>query len=161
MFPSGSVALVMVAHLSHAVPSATCPILRENYREIESRLMSSLVHLMRCLMKADFARAMRGYASRPAKGECPKWVTKQTSRDVCVTSALPPIADIRRMSWHVRFVPIADISARLVIPCSSRHRKSGHQPSCRRRSSRAPRGLWESAATSRWSLLSFPRWHSA
>jgi hypothetical protein len=21
----------------------------------------------------------------------------------------PPIADIRRMSWHVRFVPIADI----------------------------------------------------
>jgi hypothetical protein len=74
MFPSGSVALVMVAHLSHAVPSATCPILRENYREIESRLMSSLVHLMRCLMKADFARAMRGYASRPAKGECPKWV---------------------------------------------------------------------------------------
>ena len=71
MFPSGSVALVMVAHLSHAVPSATCPILRENYREIESRLMSSLVHLVRCLMKADFARAMRGYASRPAKGECP------------------------------------------------------------------------------------------
>jgi len=36
--------------------------------------MSSLLHLMRCLMKADFARAMRGYASRPAKGECPKWV---------------------------------------------------------------------------------------
>jgi hypothetical protein len=27
---------------------------------------------------------------------------KQTSRDVRVTSALPPIADIRRMSWHVR-----------------------------------------------------------
>src|SRR4029078_10624821 len=74
MFPSGSVSLVIVAPLSHAVPSATCPILRENYREIESRLMSSLVQLMRCLMKADFARAMRGYASRPAKGECPKWV---------------------------------------------------------------------------------------
>ena len=34
---------------------------------------------------------------------------KQTSRDVRVTSALSPIADIRRMSWHVRFVPIADI----------------------------------------------------
>ena len=34
---------------------------------------------------------------------------KQTSRDVRVTSALPPIADIRRMSWHVRFVPKADI----------------------------------------------------
>jgi hypothetical protein len=34
---------------------------------------------------------------------------KQTSREVRVTSALPPIADIRRMSWHVRFVPIADI----------------------------------------------------
>ena len=28
---------------------------------------------------------------------------KQTSRDVRVTSALPPIEDIRRMSWHVRF----------------------------------------------------------
>ena len=27
---------------------------------------------------------------------------KQTSRDVRVTSALPPIADIRRTSWHVR-----------------------------------------------------------
>jgi hypothetical protein len=25
-------------------------------------------------------------------------------------SAFPPIADIRRMSWHVRFVPTADIS---------------------------------------------------
>ena len=34
---------------------------------------------------------------------------RQTSRDVRVTSALPPIADIRRMSWHVRFVPIADM----------------------------------------------------
>ena len=28
---------------------------------------------------------------------------KQTSRDVRVTSALPPIEDIRRMRWHVRF----------------------------------------------------------
>ena len=34
---------------------------------------------------------------------------KQTSRDVRVASALPPIADIRRMSWHVRFVPLADM----------------------------------------------------
>lgn len=28
---------------------------------------------------------------------------KQTSRDARVTSALPPIEDIRRMRWHVRF----------------------------------------------------------
>ena len=35
---------------------------------------------------------------------------KQTSRDVRVTSALPPIEDIRRMSWHVRLMPTADIS---------------------------------------------------
>jgi len=28
---------------------------------------------------------------------------------VSVTSALPPIADIQWMSWHVRFVPLADI----------------------------------------------------
>jgi hypothetical protein len=35
---------------------------------------------------------------------------KQTSRDVRVTSALPPIADIRRMSWHDRFVPEVDIT---------------------------------------------------
>jgi hypothetical protein len=34
---------------------------------------------------------------------------KQTSRDVRVTSALPPITVIRRMSWHVRLVPKADI----------------------------------------------------
>ena len=34
---------------------------------------------------------------------------KQTSRDARVTSALPPIADIQRMSWHVRFVPNADL----------------------------------------------------
>ena len=34
---------------------------------------------------------------------------KQTSRDVCVTSALPPIADIRRLNWQVRSVPIADM----------------------------------------------------
>ena len=39
---------------------------------------------------------------------------KQTSRVVRVTSALPPIADIQRMSWHVRFVPIADISGAVV-----------------------------------------------
>jgi hypothetical protein len=36
---------------------------------------------------------------------------KQTSRDVRVTSALPPIADTRRMSWHVRFVPEADVTS--------------------------------------------------
>ena len=34
---------------------------------------------------------------------------KQISRDVRVTSALPPIADIRRMSRQVRYVPSADI----------------------------------------------------
>jgi hypothetical protein len=37
---------------------------------------------------------------------------KQTCRDVRVTSALPPIADIRRMSRHVRYVPLADITHR-------------------------------------------------
>jgi hypothetical protein len=37
---------------------------------------------------------------------------KQTSRDVRVTSALPPIADIRRMSWPDRFVPEADMVGR-------------------------------------------------
>ena len=34
---------------------------------------------------------------------------KQISRDVRVTSALPPIADIRRMSRQVRYVPQADV----------------------------------------------------
>jgi hypothetical protein len=34
---------------------------------------------------------------------------KRTLSSVRVMSALPPIADIRRMSWHVRFVPRADI----------------------------------------------------
>ena len=29
----------------------------------------------------------------------------QLYNDVRVTSALPPIADIRHMSWHLRFVP--------------------------------------------------------
>jgi hypothetical protein len=37
---------------------------------------------------------------------------KQTSRDVRVTSALPPIADIRRMSWPDRFVSEADMAGR-------------------------------------------------
>jgi hypothetical protein len=45
---------------------------------------------------------------------------KQTSRDVRVTSALPPIADILRMSWHVRFVPIADVSPRRTEGANSR-----------------------------------------
>jgi hypothetical protein len=44
--------------------------------------------------------------------EC--WLTsalghKQTSRDVSVTSALPPKADIRQRIEHVCFVPEADI----------------------------------------------------
>ena len=34
---------------------------------------------------------------------------KQTSRDVRVTSALPPIADIRRMSRQVRYVPQPEV----------------------------------------------------
>jgi hypothetical protein len=42
-------------------------------------------------------------------------------------SALPPIADIRRRGWHVRYVPLADTSARQVIPCSSRRHKFGHR----------------------------------
>ena len=33
---------------------------------------------------------------------------KQTSRDVRVTSAVPPIADFRRISWHNGFVPKTD-----------------------------------------------------
>mgnify|MGYP007123202838 CR=1 FL=1 len=40
---------------------------------------------------------------------------KQTSRDVRVTSALPPIADIRRMSWHVRLVPQADVDCSRLV----------------------------------------------
>jgi len=56
--------------------------------------MSSLLHLMRCLMKADFARAMRGYASRPAKGECPKWVISGHVGLHETVSALPLKADI-------------------------------------------------------------------
>src|SRR4026208_1868890 len=101
MFPSGSVALVMVPHLSPAVPSATCPILRENYREIESRLMSSLVHLVRCLMKADFARAMRGYAS-PRKGRMSEMGHKRTLKLGLDTSALPPKADVQSGEQNVR-----------------------------------------------------------
>jgi hypothetical protein len=57
-------------------------------------------------------------------------------------------------------VPEPDISARQVIFCSSRHHKSGHRPSCRKSPSRRARPR-RVAATSRWSLLSFPRWHSA
>ena len=38
---------------------------------------------------------------------------KQTSRDVRVTSALPPIEDIRRMSWHVRLISTANVTAAL------------------------------------------------
>ena len=49
---------------------------------------------------------------------------------------------------------------RQVIPCSSRHHKFGHRPSSRRCSSQRARPS-RVAATSRWSLLSFPRWHSA
>jgi hypothetical protein len=42
--------------------------------------------------------------------QAPRQGHKQTSRDVRVTSALPPIADIRQRIEHVCFVPIADIS---------------------------------------------------
>ena len=34
---------------------------------------------------------------------------KQTSRDVRVTSALPPIADIHQRGLHIRLVPRTDI----------------------------------------------------
>jgi len=45
---------------------------------------------------------------------------------------------------------------RHVIPCSSRHHKFGHRPSVE---GLLLEGLVSS--TNRWSLLSFPRWHSA
>jgi hypothetical protein len=34
---------------------------------------------------------------------------QQTFRDVCVTSALPPKADITECDWNVRYGPEADI----------------------------------------------------
>ena len=64
--------------------------------------MSSLVHLMRCLMKADFARAMRGYASRPAKGECPLWVISGHRPADPGMSALPSKADMLCADIDVR-----------------------------------------------------------
>ena len=36
---------------------------------------------------------------------------KRTSHEVCVMSALPPIADIVESNRHIRFVPKADIDA--------------------------------------------------
>jgi hypothetical protein len=35
------------------------------------------------------------------------WGQKRSSRDVRGMSALPPITDIRRIGWYVRYVPIA------------------------------------------------------
>ena len=55
-------------------------------------------------LSASIRQAAAAYAAMSASGH------KQTSRDVRVTSALPPIADIRRMSRQVRYVPKADIS---------------------------------------------------
>ena len=74
-------------------------------------------------------------------------------------SALPLRTDMLSAGIDVCLVPIADRSARQVIPCSSPPRKSGHRPSCRRWSSPAA-CLSQGEATSKWSLLSFPRWHS-
>jgi hypothetical protein len=42
---------------------------------------------------------------------------KQTSRHLHVMSALPPIADIRRCRWDVRFVPEADVEAEWDLVC--------------------------------------------
>src|SRR5262249_49532768 len=54
---------------------------------------------------------------------------------------------------------ISGHTCRGVNPCSSPHCKSDHRPSCIRQSSQAACPC-QGAATSRWSLLSFPRWHS-
>src|SRR5262249_47222667 len=88
---------------------------------------------------------------------------------VQLMSPLPPKADMFGVEIDVCFVPLADrcllsaISGHncpQVIPCSSRHHKFDHRPSCRKSSSRRARPS-RGVATSRWSLLSFPRWHSA
>ena len=47
----------------------------------------------------------------PDEDTRPLRVVNRHPRDVRVTSALPPIADIRRMSWNVRFVPKADLTS--------------------------------------------------
>ena len=53
---------------------------------------------------------------------------KQTFRDVRVTSALPPIADIRRMSWHVRLVPEAEVVRAASVRPRALLCGSGHNP---------------------------------
>ena len=40
-------------------------------------------------------------------------------------SALPPIADIQRMGWHVRFVPLADITE---MQSSAQKRREANSP---------------------------------
>ena len=119
------------------------------------------------VMRAEFRRWKGGASMAPSSYE-----SRIPEYDVRFGS----LADITARSRHVRFTPDSGHSSvqvgcpksarsghrcPAVIPCSSRQHKFGHRPSCRGRSSRDRAAcLCQSAATSRWSLLSFPRWHS-
>ena len=53
-------------------------------------------------------RTDSGSGSRAA--ECPLWVISRHNGQCASCPVYPPIADIRRMSWHLRFVPKADLT---------------------------------------------------
>jgi hypothetical protein len=127
----------------------------------DRRVVSGIVHVIR-----NGLRWRAGYgpiSPRANAGISRRGFPLRVKSRHRVTSASCPLCPQKRT-----FVSALSMSAlchkrtsvQAVIPCSSRQHKSGHRPSCRRSPSRRARPR-RVAATSRWSLLSFPRWHSA